>query len=102
MISSSTYSRSPWFILFLLFILISCQIFIHPTPKEYKLNRPKTKVLSDKLAEISGIFYVPGKKILLAISDDKGSVFAMDRTGENVHDYFGHPFAGPNDYEDIV
>jgi SdiA-regulated len=102
MISPSTYSGSRWFILFLLFFLISCQLFIHQQPKEYKLNHPKTKILSSNLAEISGIYYVPDKKILLAISDDKGSVFAIDSSGENERDYFGHPFAEPNDYEDIV
>src|SRR3981081_1571688 len=100
--SSSSYSGSRWFILFLLFCLISCQLFVHPQPKGYKLNHPKTKILKNKLAEISGICYVPDKKILLAICDDKGSVFAMDSTGENVRDYFGHPFSEPNDYEDIV
>ena len=102
MISSPAYSASRGFILFLSFCLISCQLFIHPQPKEYNLSRPKKKILSSKLEEISGICYIPDKKILLAVSDDKGSVFAMDTTGENERDYFGHPFAEPNDYEDIV
>lgn len=87
------------FIIFCL-ILISCELFISPqSPEGYHLNRPQKNILKKKLAEISGINYVPAQKNILAIADDKGKVYTLDDRGNVLHE---REFAETQDYEDVV
>ena len=101
--SRATYSTYIIFTVFLSVLVIRCQfIDDQKSPPGYRLNRPAKEILKKKLAEISGIFYVPGEKTILAIADNDGMVFAMDSLGKNIYDYLPKPFAETQDYEDIL
>ena len=101
--SRATYFTSIIFTFFLSVFSTGCQfIDDQKSPPGYQLNRPAKEILKKKLAEISGIFYVPEEKTILAIADDEGMVFAMDSLGKNIFDYLPKPFAETQDYEDIV
>jgi uncharacterized protein YjiK len=101
--SRATYFTYIIFTVFLLSLVIGCQfIDDQKSPPGYQLNRPAKEILKKKLAEISGIFYIPQEKTILAIADDQGMVFAMDSLGKNIFDYLPKAFAETQDYEDII
>jgi uncharacterized protein YjiK len=68
----------------------------------YDFSKPDDKMeLSEKLHEISGMGYVPGKEEIVAHNDEKGEIFLVDFKNKN-NNFQKVKFAGKGDYEDIV
>ncbi|MDB5196096.1 MAG: hypothetical protein JWP88_466 [Flaviaesturariibacter sp.] len=92
------------FVLFAFLVLIglsSCQMLWNPTsPKDYILRRPQKMILDKKVDEISGIFYLKGENLLLAIADDKKKIYSLTLDGK-VADYYD-PELPSADFEDVV
>lgn len=68
----------------------------------YDFSKPDDKMeLGEKLHEISGMAYVPGKEVIIAHNDEKGEIFLVDFRNKN-NNFEKVKFAGKGDYEDIV
>lgn len=85
----------------LLLLLGGCEMLWRPnSPHGYMMRRPEKMILDKKVAEISGIFYVPTEKKFLAIADDKKKIYSLTTNG-TVGDYFD-PELPSADFEDVV
>lgn len=83
--------------------LTGCQMFWRPhSPEGYVLPQPKKIILDGKLAEISGLFYMPDEKAFLTIADDKKKIYRLTEKGE-ISDYFENDIQEEQlDYEDVL
>lgn len=68
----------------------------------YDFSKPDERMeLSEKLHEISGMGYIPGKDKIVAHNDEKGEIFLVDFKNKS-NDFEKVKFSGKSDYEDIV
>jgi uncharacterized protein YjiK len=88
--------------LFGLFTLItSCKEEGIGSPHGYNLNKPVRKELGKVLNEISGLTYNPDDNDLLAISDSRTKIFAINLRTQKLSDY-AKKFFEQKDFEDLV
>ncbi len=92
------------FIFILLIFGLSCgtknrRAFI-PYVSGYNEKNAVTKILPGKLAEISGLFYLPDGR-MVAINDEEGEIFFVNFNEES-EDLESIVFGKKNDYEEIV
>lgn len=89
-------------LLFLSSLLCSCEVFQRPNlSKAYMLPRPQKTFLDKKMAEVSGLFYLPKENYFLSICDDKKKVYRLNTLGEE-SDYFAQDLGASGDYEDVI
>lgn len=88
--------------LLIVFILSSCKRKVQKllSPPNYNFGSPLTYKLDLKLKEISGIAWDPVKDIFLAINDEKGVLFSLEK--DILLQPKEYPFGGSGDYEDIT
>lgn len=71
------------------------------TPKGYDLHKPAQRELGKSLNEISGLNFVRGEDVLLAISDNKRDIFQIDLRKQKLTDRVKN-FYEQADFEDVV
>ncbi len=91
-------------IFILLFLVLACgdknrRAFIPYVPG-YNEEVSVTKILPEKLDEISGLFYLPDGR-MAAINDEEGEIFFLDYDKES-EELESIVFGKKNDYEEIV
>jgi uncharacterized protein YjiK len=88
--------------LLIVFVFSSCKRKVQKllSPPHYNFAKPLTYKLDLKLKEISGIAWDPVKDIFLAINDEKGVLFSLEK--DILLSPKEYPFGGSGDYEDIT
>jgi uncharacterized protein YjiK len=71
------------------------------SPQGYDLEKPTGKELGKVLNEISGLTYNPDDNTLLAISDSRQKIFAINFRSQKLSDY-AKKFFDQKDFEDLV
>jgi uncharacterized protein YjiK len=85
----------------LLTLATSCKQEGFGSPSGYDLEKPDHKELGKVLNEISGLTYNPDDNSLLAISDSRQKIFAINFRTQKLSDY-AKKFFDQKDFEDLV
>jgi uncharacterized protein YjiK len=88
-------------VILLLTLVSSCKEEGLGSPEGYNLNKPVRKELGKVLNEISGLTYNPDDNTLLAISDSRQKIFAINFRTQKLSDY-AKKFFDQKDFEDLV
>lgn len=91
------------FVFIYLFVAAGCnsvQHNINLPSSEYDLNKPEKLILSDVLAEISGINFYPKDSSVFAISDETGFLYKIHIKKGFLVEKWG--FDKKHDYEDVI
>ncbi|MDZ4793719.1 MAG: SdiA-regulated domain-containing protein [Bacteroidota bacterium] len=70
------------------------------SPRHYNFSTPMTNKLDLKLKEISGITWDSKMNVFLAVNDELGKVFFLDKENKLITSEF--EFGGKGDYEDLA
>jgi uncharacterized protein YjiK len=85
----------------LITLVTSCKHKGLGSPQGYDLEKPTRKELGKVLNEISGLTYNPDDNTLLAISDSRQKIFAINFRSQKLSDY-AKKFFDQKDFEDLV
>ncbi len=98
-------TQCPALLLILLILLLtlitSCKDQGLGSPEGYNLDKPVRKELGKVLNEISGLTYNPDDNTLLAISDSRQKIYAINFRTQKLSDY-AKKFFDQKDFEDLV
>lgn len=85
----------------ILLLLTSCQMmWSPPSPRSYMLRRPEKMILTKKLNEISGLYFLRKEGYMIAVADDKKKIYRLGTDGKEGDFY--DPELPSADFEDVV